>query len=381
MIFEHIEKLKKQYTDKYVVVDEGRPELKRFRGLTGTVKTVNMSGRALVEFDGYNNIGWYDIDPVFLKVVDAPPPKPVEAKKEKAAAPKAEKAAAGCCTRQGCSCQGCACQAGACQAGGRGRACCGRQVGRRHHRRSQRWQSGCCRRQNRGGSASVSQVPKRRGHSGRGSYQTGGCPAGRQGRSSSGPPPKPAAAPAAKVDPSKMSVADIVAAAKGKAPAAPAAAAAAAPAAKAAPAKAAPAPKPAPKVQEPPPAAEEPEADARDAGSSGRRGRQKIEEGCHHNGRRTNCLLPQGRCEVGRIANPSCPSRKVNHELVQPVRSQHAASKKLRRPIGPDHHPDRHGRAAARVCRHLRRRRLPDSQGRHEAGAAWVELMPTMAAL
>ena len=38
MIFEHIEKLKKQYTDKYVVVDEGRPELKRFRGLTGTVK-------------------------------------------------------------------------------------------------------------------------------------------------------------------------------------------------------------------------------------------------------------------------------------------------------------------------------------------------------
>ncbi|HZL87061.1 MAG TPA: hypothetical protein VFB96_01685, partial [Pirellulaceae bacterium] len=81
MVFEHIEKLKKQYTDKYVIVDESRPELKRFHGLTGTVKTVNMSGRALVEFDGYNNIGWYDIDPAFLKLVDAPPPKP-EAKKE-----------------------------------------------------------------------------------------------------------------------------------------------------------------------------------------------------------------------------------------------------------------------------------------------------------
>ena len=76
MIFDHIEKLKKQYTDKYVVVDESRPELKRFRGLTGTVKTVNMSGRALVEFDGYDNIGWYDIDPAFLKFVDAPLPKP-----------------------------------------------------------------------------------------------------------------------------------------------------------------------------------------------------------------------------------------------------------------------------------------------------------------
>src|SRR6476619_3037863 len=79
LIFDHIEKLKTQHTDKYVVVDESRPELQRFRGLTGNVKTVNMSGRALVEFDGYNNIGWYDIDPTFLKIVDAPPPK-VEAK-------------------------------------------------------------------------------------------------------------------------------------------------------------------------------------------------------------------------------------------------------------------------------------------------------------
>src|SRR6187399_993471 len=90
MIFDHIEQLKKQYTDKYVVVDQSRPELQRFRGLTGAVKTVNMSGRALVEFDGYANIGWYDIDPSFLTVVPPPAPKPVEAKKEKAAAPKAE---------------------------------------------------------------------------------------------------------------------------------------------------------------------------------------------------------------------------------------------------------------------------------------------------
>ncbi len=47
MAFEHIEKLKRDYTDKYVVVDASRPELARFRDATGLVKTVNMSGRCL----------------------------------------------------------------------------------------------------------------------------------------------------------------------------------------------------------------------------------------------------------------------------------------------------------------------------------------------
>src|SRR5437016_12224179 len=93
MIFEHIDKLKKQYTDKYVVVDDSRPELQRFSGLTGAVKTVNFSGKALVEFDGYNNIGWYDIDPAFLRVVPKPAPKPEEGKKEKPAAKAAPAAA------------------------------------------------------------------------------------------------------------------------------------------------------------------------------------------------------------------------------------------------------------------------------------------------
>ena len=72
MVFEHIENLKRIYTDQLVIVDDSRTELGRFQGLTGTVKTVNMSGRALVEFDGYNNIGWYDIDVYFLKLVDEP---------------------------------------------------------------------------------------------------------------------------------------------------------------------------------------------------------------------------------------------------------------------------------------------------------------------
>lgn len=45
MVFEQIEKLKRDFTDKYVVVDSDRPELRRFQAMTGVVKTVNMNGR------------------------------------------------------------------------------------------------------------------------------------------------------------------------------------------------------------------------------------------------------------------------------------------------------------------------------------------------
>ena len=76
------ERLKAELTDKYVVVSEGVPELRRFAGLTGTVKTVNMSCRALVQFDGPVDISWYDIDPAYLQVVTAPQPKKAEAKHE-----------------------------------------------------------------------------------------------------------------------------------------------------------------------------------------------------------------------------------------------------------------------------------------------------------
>jgi len=86
-MFDQIEKKKQQYTDKYVVVDATRPELARFRDVVGRVKTVNMSGRALVEFDDYHlNIGWYDIAPEFLKVVDKPPPKAPKPETKKPAA-------------------------------------------------------------------------------------------------------------------------------------------------------------------------------------------------------------------------------------------------------------------------------------------------------
>ena len=76
-MFETIERLKKQWTDKLVVIDSTAPELARFAQATGVVKTVNMNGRCLVEFDQYNNVGWYDIDPSALRVVTEPLPKPV----------------------------------------------------------------------------------------------------------------------------------------------------------------------------------------------------------------------------------------------------------------------------------------------------------------
>ena len=89
-MFDDIEKLKTDFTDQYVVVDAAMPELARFEGHVGQVKTVNMSGRALVQFEAWNNIGWYDIDVDFLKVV----PKPAEAAKGEAKHSAPAKAAA-----------------------------------------------------------------------------------------------------------------------------------------------------------------------------------------------------------------------------------------------------------------------------------------------
>lgn len=92
-MFDVIERLKAEWTDKYVVIDSAAPELARFARSTGQVKTVNMNGRCLVEFDQFNNVGWYDIDPSCLKMVAKPLPKPAESK-EKPAKPAAKPAAA-----------------------------------------------------------------------------------------------------------------------------------------------------------------------------------------------------------------------------------------------------------------------------------------------
>ncbi len=84
-MFDVIERLKAEWTDKYVVIDSPAPELSRFAKTTGTVRAVNMNGRCLVEFDQFNNIAWYDIDPSHLRVVTEPLPKPEKQAKAKAA--------------------------------------------------------------------------------------------------------------------------------------------------------------------------------------------------------------------------------------------------------------------------------------------------------
>ena len=93
MLSERIEKLRDEYTGEYVTVDAERPDLARFTGATGQVKTINMSGRALVEFNEGNNRGWYDVELDYLKVVDKPEPKPTsdKSKPARAAGNKSEK--------------------------------------------------------------------------------------------------------------------------------------------------------------------------------------------------------------------------------------------------------------------------------------------------
>jgi hypothetical protein len=93
MLPERVEKLKSEYTDQYVVVDASRPELARFKGMVGQVRTINFNGRALVEFDAGENRGRYDVELDYLKVVEKPAPKPPPATAKppvKKAAPKTE---------------------------------------------------------------------------------------------------------------------------------------------------------------------------------------------------------------------------------------------------------------------------------------------------
>ena len=96
-LLEEVPGLQREWTDRFVQVDGSIPELKRFAGLTGQVKTVNMSGQALVEFVGSEDIGWYDIHPQFLTVVEVEVPAEsvddTEATVEDAPAPAKETAA------------------------------------------------------------------------------------------------------------------------------------------------------------------------------------------------------------------------------------------------------------------------------------------------
>lgn len=99
MSIQRAEQLKRDWTDKHVMVQQGIPELRRFDKLVGQVRTVNMNCRLLIEFDTPADISWYDIDPQFVVVVDkqsleteqkakaekAPDPKPASARPAAAA--------------------------------------------------------------------------------------------------------------------------------------------------------------------------------------------------------------------------------------------------------------------------------------------------------
>lgn len=86
MLPERVEKLRIEYSDQYVSVDGDQPSLVRFKGKVGQVRTINVNGRALVEFEG--DRGRYDLELDYLKVVDKPKPKVPAAKtpKEKSSA-------------------------------------------------------------------------------------------------------------------------------------------------------------------------------------------------------------------------------------------------------------------------------------------------------
>ena len=71
---QRVEELKQEYTGRDVTVDAGRPELARFEGLLGRVRSINHNGRALVQFEGAD-VSWYDIELDYLKVVE-PEPEP-----------------------------------------------------------------------------------------------------------------------------------------------------------------------------------------------------------------------------------------------------------------------------------------------------------------
>lgn len=66
-----IERLRRQFAGRRVVVDARRPELAPLANLPGQVITVNWNGDALVQFDG-PDMSWHDIDPKFLKLELSP---------------------------------------------------------------------------------------------------------------------------------------------------------------------------------------------------------------------------------------------------------------------------------------------------------------------
>jgi hypothetical protein len=79
-----IERLKKEWTGRHVIVSGANPRLARFAGRTGTVITINMNGLALVQFERDVDICRYDIPLAALRETSSSSPRTQASDKEMA---------------------------------------------------------------------------------------------------------------------------------------------------------------------------------------------------------------------------------------------------------------------------------------------------------
>lgn len=63
-----LDALRAEWLDRQVSVSPDAVTLKRFAGRTGVVREVNWNGRCLVDWQGVQDDGWYDIEPANLVI-------------------------------------------------------------------------------------------------------------------------------------------------------------------------------------------------------------------------------------------------------------------------------------------------------------------------
>lgn len=67
-----IEKLRQQYTNRYVIIPGAQPKYRRFRGRIGQVKTITMQGQALVGWVDSADRAWYAMELDALELLEEP---------------------------------------------------------------------------------------------------------------------------------------------------------------------------------------------------------------------------------------------------------------------------------------------------------------------
>ena len=71
-----IDQLRREWTDRRVLVESSLPVHRRFLGKTAVVKTVNHNGQALIQLEDSVDITWYDINPAYLRDIPTAPVAP-----------------------------------------------------------------------------------------------------------------------------------------------------------------------------------------------------------------------------------------------------------------------------------------------------------------